>query len=73
MVTKRNFLNNSLKNLILWNCRSDFEIISQECSLDDPLQNLFAKFLSVHKHGSGKWGLLAPYGYEEILKKSSSL
>ena len=32
-----------LKNL-LRNCRSDFEIISQECSLGDPLQNVFAKF-----------------------------
>ena len=24
------------------------------------------------KHGSGEWGLLALYGYEEILKISSS-
>ena len=30
---------------------SDFEIISQECSLGDPFQNLFAIFLSVEKHG----------------------
>ena len=48
------------KNLLLRNCRSDFEIISQECSLGDPLQKLFVKFLSVHKYGSGEWGLLAP-------------
>ena len=53
-------------------CWSDSEIISQECSLGDPFQKLFAKFWSVHKHGSGEWGLLALYGHEEILKKSSS-
>ena len=58
-----------LKNLLLRNCWSDFEIISQECSLGDPFQKLFAKFLSIHKHGSGEWGLLALYGQEEILKK----
>ena len=57
---------------ILRNHWSDFEIISQECSLGDPFQKLFAKFWSVHKHVSGEWGLLALYGYEEILKKSSS-
>ena len=33
-----------LKNLLLRNCRSDFEIISQECSLLDPFQKVFAKF-----------------------------
>ena len=60
-----------LKNL-LRNCCSDFEIISQECSLDDPFQKVFAKFRSLHKHGSGEWGLLAPYGHEKILKRSSS-
>ena len=27
-----------LKNLLLRNCRSDFEIISQECSFGDPFQ-----------------------------------
>ena len=32
-----------LKNL-LQNCWSDFELISQECSLGDPFQKLFAKF-----------------------------
>ena len=48
-----------LKNLLLQNCRSDFEIISQECSYGDPFQKLFMKFWSIHKHGSGEWGLLA--------------
>ena len=33
-----------LKNLLLRNCWSDFEIISQECSLGDPFQKVFAKF-----------------------------
>ena len=60
-----------IKNL-LRNCLSDFETISQECSLGDPFQILFAKFWSVHKHGSGEWGLFALYRHEEILKKSSS-
>ena len=43
-----------LKNLLLRNCWSDFEIISQECSLGDPFQKLLAR-----KHGSGECGLLA--------------
>ena len=60
-----------LKSLLLGNCWSDFELISKECSLRDSFQKLFAKFLSVHKHGSGEWGLLALYRHEEILKKSS--
>ena len=48
-----------LKNLLLRNNWSDFEIISQECSLGDPFQKLLAKFWSLYKHGSGEWGLLA--------------
>ena len=60
-----------LKNLLFRNCWSDFEIISQECSLGDPFQKLFAKFWSVYKYGSGEWGLFALYRHEEILKKSS--
>ena len=61
-----------LKNLLLRNLWLDFEMISQECSFGDSFQKLFAKFLSIHKHGSGELGLLALYGHEEILKKSSS-
>ena len=62
-----------LKNLLLRICWSDFKIIPHECSLGDPFQKLFAKFSSIHKHGSGEWGLFALYGHEEeILKKSSS-
>ena len=55
-----------LKNLLLQNLLSDFEIISQECSFGDPFQKLFAKFWSVHKHGSGEWGLFALYRHAEI-------
>ena len=33
-----------LKNLPRRNCLSDFKIISQECSLGDPFQKVFAKF-----------------------------
>ena len=58
-----------LKNLLLRNCWLDFEIISRKWSLDDPFQKLLAKFLSFYKYGSGKWGLFALYGHEEILKK----
>ena len=59
-----------LKNLLLRNYLPDFEIISQEYSLSDPFQKLFAKFRSVCKYGSGEWGLFALYGHEEILKKT---
>ena len=62
-----------LRILLLWNGLSEFEIISQGCSLNDPFQKLFVKFWSVKKHSSGEWGLLALYGNEEILKNSSSL
>ena len=61
-----------LENLLLRNRWSDFEIISLECSLCDPFKKLFAKFWSVHKYGSGEWGLFALYRHEEILKKSFS-
>ena len=61
-----------LKNLLLWNCSSNFEIISQEFSLGDPFQKLFVKVWSKYKHGSGEWEHFALYGHEEILKKSSS-
>ena len=61
-----------LKNLLLRNYWFDFETISQECSLGDHFQKLFSKFWSIHKQGCGEWGLLALYGHEEILKKSSS-
>ena len=48
-----------LKILLLRHVWSDFEMISQKGSLDDPFQKVLAKFLSFKKHGSGEWGLLA--------------
>ena len=38
------FFKQFFKNLLLWNRWSDFEIISQECSLGDPFQKLLVKF-----------------------------
>ena len=38
------FFKQFFKNLLLWNRWSDFEIISQKCSLGDPFQKVFAKF-----------------------------
>ena len=46
------------------------KIISQECFLGYPFQKLSAKFLTVHTHGSGEWGLLALNGHKEILVNS---
>ena len=37
-------MKNFFKNFLLLNHWSDFEIISQECSLGDPVQIFFAKF-----------------------------
>ena len=63
-----------LKNLLLWNPWSDFEIISQEYSFGDPFQKLFAKFWFVEKTWPPwGWRLFALYWHEDILKKSSSL
>ena len=61
-----------LKNFFLQNRLSDFEIISQECTLGDLIQKVMAKLRSVYKYGSGEWGLFALHRHEEILKKSCS-
>ena len=45
------YMKKFLKNLLLRNRWSYFEIISQECSLRDPFQKVFAKFESVYGHG----------------------
>ena len=79
MATKWNFLSNFFENFLLWNRWYEFEIISQDCSLCDPFQKLFAKFWSVENHnrrggggGGGGGGFFALYGHEEILKKKNS-
>ena len=59
-----------LKNLLLQNCWSDFEIISQECSLGNPFQKVFANFDSFINMALVNRGF--SHGHEEILKKSSS-
>ena len=58
----------NLRNLFLWNCLSDFELISQEYSLGDPFQKVFAKFWSANKNGSVEWGIFALYGHSQFLK-----
>ena len=58
-----------LKNLLRNRC-SDFEIISQECSLHDPFQKGFANFDPSINMAlvNGGFLLFALYGHEEILK-----
>ena len=55
-----------LKNLLLRNRWSDFEIISQEYSLDDPFQKCLQN-VDPSINMTGEWGLLALYEHEEIL------
>ena len=58
-----------LKNFFFQNRWSDFEIISQECSLGDPFQNCLQNFyLSINMALVN----VALYRHEEILKKSCS-
>ena len=62
-------MNKFLKNSLLWNYWSDFEIVSLKCSLSDPFQKLLAKFWSINKHGISE--LLALYKHTEVLVNSS--
>ena len=55
-----------LKILLLRHVWSDFEMISQTGSLDDPFQKLLAKFLSFKNMALVNGGYLQ-YGHEEIL------
>ena len=59
-----------LKNFFLQNRFSDFEIISQECSLGDPFQKLMAKLWHVYKYGSGEWGFML---YTDMKKFTKNL
>ena len=54
-----------LKNLLLQNCLSDFEMFSQKCSLSDLSQKLLVKFWFVIKDGTSEWGLLSQYRHEQ--------
>ena len=55
-----------LKILLLRHVWSDFEMISQKGSLDDPFQKLLPKFLSFKNMALVNGGYLQ-YGHEEIL------
>ena len=57
-----------LKILLLRHVWSDFEMISQKGSLDDPFQKLLAKFLSFKKHGSGEWGATCSMAMKKFFK-----
>ena len=48
------------KNLLLWNYRPDFKIISQKCSLSNPLPSLFKPCRFGKKHGRQGAGLIFP-------------
>ena len=54
-----------LKILLLRHVWSDFEMISQKGSLDDPFQKLLAKFLYFKNMALVNGGYLQ-YGHEEI-------
>ena len=50
----------NLKNLLIRNHWTDFHIILQKCSFDDPLPRLFKPFGFVKKHGRQGAGLIFP-------------
>ena len=57
-----------LKILLLRHVWSDFEMISQKGSLDDPFQKLLAKLLSFKKHGSGEMGATCSMAMKKFFK-----
>ena len=57
----------NLKNLLVWNHWTDFNIILQKCSFGDPLPRLFKLFGFVKKHGRQGAGLIFPiYLYRKL-------
>ena len=63
------FLTKNLKNLLVRNHLTDFNIILQKCFFDDPLPRLFKPFGFVKKHGRQGAGLIFPiYLYRKNLK-----
>ena len=66
---KIDFLTKNLKNLLVRNHWTDFNIILQKCSFSDPLSRLFKPFGFVKKHGRQGAGLIFPiYIYIENFK-----
>ena len=61
----------NLKNLLVRNHQTDFNIILQKCSFGDPLPRLFKPFGFVKKHGRQGVGLIFPTYLHRKLKKSS--
>ena len=58
---KIDFLIKNLKNLLVRNHWTDFNIILQKCSFGDPLPRLFKPFEFVKKHGHQGAGLFSLY------------
>ena len=61
----------NLKNLLVRNHWTDFHILLQKCSFDDPLPRLLKPFGFVKKHGRQRAGLIFPIYLCRKLKKSS--
>ena len=58
----------SFKNILVRNHWTDFSIILQKCSFDDPLPRLFKPFGFVTKHGRQGRGVFSLYIYIENFK-----
>ena len=68
---KIDFLTKNLKNLLVRNHWTDFNIILQKCSFGDPLPRLFKPFGFVKKPGRQGAGLIFPiYLYRKLSKSS---
>ena len=65
---KIDFLTKNLKNLLVRNHWTYFNIILQKCSFGDPLPRLFKPFGFVKKHGRQGRGLFSLYIYIENFK-----
>ena len=65
---KIDFLTKNLKNLLVRNHWSNFNIILQKCSFGDPLPRLFKPFGFVKKHGRQGRGLFSLCIYIENFK-----
>ena len=64
---KIDFLTKNLKNLLVRNHWTDFNIILQKCSFGDPLPRLFKPFGFVKKHGGQGAGHIFPmYLYRKL-------
>ena len=62
------FLTKNLKNLLVRNHWTDFNIILQKCSFGDPLPRLFKPFRFVKNMAARGRGLFSPYIYIENFK-----